>query len=133
MLKLIIQYVLLSILLMAASIDLYPFIEERQAERFLTLTKQIRCVVCDNQSLAESDMPIAQDIKQFIYQQLLSEQSNESIKQFLIDRYGPRIDYHPPLKFSTYILWFLPYLLMIAGLMGVGFYMWQKNNLKGRL
>jgi cytochrome c-type biogenesis protein CcmH len=81
--------------------------------RFDNLTKQIRCPKCQNQSLAESNAPVAEDLKQQIKDLMKENYTDSQIIDFLTDRYGDFINYSPPFKTTTYILYFAPLVLVL--------------------
>jgi cytochrome c-type biogenesis protein CcmH len=71
----------------------------------------MRCLVCQNESLAGSNAELAQDLRREIYDKIQAGQSREAIIQFMVARYGDFVLYDPPLKLSTYPLWFGPFVL----------------------
>jgi cytochrome c-type biogenesis protein CcmH len=87
----------------------------QQQERFNTLTEELRCLVCQNQNLADSDAPLAHDLREEIHKMMLSGQDDEEIKSFLVERYGDFVLYRPPVKGNTLILWLAPLLLLVGG------------------
>jgi cytochrome c-type biogenesis protein CcmH len=91
----------------------YPFSSPKQSAQFDYLIKEMRCMVCSHQNLAESNAPLAMDMKQVIYQQVLNGQSDNDIVLYMTARYGDVILFKPPLKSMTLILWFAPLLLLI--------------------
>lgn len=93
--------------------DRYPFATYDQQHRFTKLTSQLRCLVCQNQNLADSNAPLANDLREQIYQQIKQGQSDNDIINYLVTRYGDFILYRPPLKFATIGLWFTPLFLLI--------------------
>ncbi|MBV9575778.1 MAG: cytochrome c-type biogenesis protein CcmH [Gammaproteobacteria bacterium] len=97
--------------------DLHPFASTEEAERFQLLTKQIRCVVCQNQSIAESDAPLAHDLREKIYHMILDKKNDDSIKEYLVKRYGEFILLQPPFNKLTVVLWLFPFgIMMLMGL-----------------
>uniref|UniRef100_UPI0033421317 cytochrome c-type biogenesis protein n=1 Tax=Castellaniella defragrans TaxID=75697 RepID=UPI0033421317 len=84
-------------------------------ERFHDLTSQLRCLVCQNESLADSNAPLAVDLKNEIRDRMAGGDSDEQIKQFLVDRYGHFVIYRPPFEASTLLLWLGPLLLVAGG------------------
>lgn len=98
-----------------AGIDTYEFADQATRERFTTLTKELRCPKCQNQDLADSNAPIAMDLRREIYRMLQEGQSNEQIVDYLVSRYGDFVRYKPPVTASTLVLWYGP-----AGLLGFG-------------
>lgn len=91
------------------------FADQAQEDRFAELTRELRCLVCQNQTLADSDAPLAQDLRKEIHQMIQAGSSDEEIKTFLVDRYGDFVLYRPPVAGSTLGLWLLPALLLAGG------------------
>lgn len=89
-----------------------PSLDEREA----SLASQLRCVVCQNQTVAESRAPIAQDMRLQIREQLAQGHSDEEVVAFFEQRYGAFVRYNPPWKPSTWLLWLSPFLIALAGL-----------------
>jgi cytochrome c-type biogenesis protein CcmH len=98
-----------------AAIDTYEFSEPSSRERFTTLTKELRCPKCQNQDLADSNAPIAVDLRREIYRMLQEGQSDEQIVDYLVNRYGDFVRYKPPVTTRTLILWYGPAGLLAAG------------------
>ena len=88
----------------------YPFSTTADAKRFFTLTKEIRCVVCQNQNIADSNAPLAQDLRNKVYLMVKEKKSNEAIKAYLVQRYGEFILFNPRLNKLTWFLWVFPFL-----------------------
>ncbi len=86
-----------------------------QEAHFYDLTQELRCLVCQNQNLADSDAPLAHDLRKEIYEMMMAGQSDEQIKAFLVDRYGDFVLYRPPVKSNTLVLWLLPAALLVVG------------------
>lgn len=91
------------------------FENQQQQDRFDQLTQELRCLVCQNQNLADSDAPLAHDLRREVHEMLMSGQSNEQIKKFLVDRYGDFVLYRPPVQQNTYLLWLAPLILLLGG------------------
>lgn len=100
--------------------DLYAFSTTTDTTRFNTLLTQFRCLVCQNENLADSNAAIAADLRQQIYQRVLAGQSDESIQKYLVTRYGDYILFEPPFKMNTTALWILPFLLLVGGVLSLG-------------
>ncbi len=92
---------------------LYSFATPAQQQQFTQLTEQLRCLVCQNESLADSTAPLARDLKTEIYQKVQSGADNETIKQYLLARYGQFILFKPAFNPLTYALWLIPFLLLV--------------------
>jgi cytochrome c-type biogenesis protein CcmH len=86
-----------------------------QEQRFNALTEELRCTVCQNQSLADSDVPLAEDLRDEIQIMIAQGNSDEDIKRFLVDRYGDFVLYRPPVRGNTLLLWLAPLLLLTTG------------------
>ncbi len=99
-----------------ASNELYPFDNPHDSQRFLTLTKELRCLVCQNQNLAESNADLANDLRQKIYLKVKAGESNQAIIDYLVQRYGDFVLYQPPFKSATLLLWTMPFILLLIGL-----------------
>ena len=91
------------------------FESQQQQDRFDELTKELRCLVCQNQNLADSDAPLAHDLRREVHAMLQTGQSNEEIKQFMVERYGDFVLYRPPVQQNTYLLWLAPAVLLLIG------------------
>lgn len=89
-----------------------PVIEERARE----IGQSLRCVVCQNQSIDESDAPLASDMRKLVRTRLAAGDSNEDVITYMRDKYGDYVLLKPPVQSNTYALWAMPFLLMIMGL-----------------
>lgn len=87
-----------------------------QDARYHALIQELRCLVCQNQSIAESNAPLAADLRDQVSTQIAAGKSNGEILDYLTARYGDFVRYRPPLNSHTFLLWFSPGLLLIAGL-----------------
>ena len=91
------------------------FESPQQEERFNRLTLELRCLVCQNQNLADSDAQLAHDLRSEVHEMLLAGNSDDEIKQFMVERYGDFVLYRPPVQKNTYLLWLGPILLLLGG------------------
>lgn len=91
------------------------FENQQQQDRFDRLTRELRCLVCQNQNLSDSDAPLAHDLRREVHNMLQSGQSNDQIKLFLVERYGDFVLYRPPVQKNTYLLWLAPLMLLLGG------------------
>lgn len=87
--------------------------------REMALAAQLRCVVCQNQTVAESQAPMAQDMRREIRSQLEQGLSDADVVSFFEQRYGAFVRYSPPWKTSTWFLWSAPFVLLVLGLLGL--------------
>ena len=102
--------------------DVYAFPSETQDKLFKKLTRELRCSVCQNQSLAESTAPIAINLKDKIYQKISEGNSEENIIAFVTERYGEFVLYKPPLHWQTAPLWFGPFLILLISAIAIRHY-----------
>ena len=91
------------------------FADRAEEQRFHALVSELRCVMCQNQSLADSDAQIAHDLRREVLNLMREGRSDDEIRQFLVERYGEFVLYRPRVGASTWLLWFGPALLLLAG------------------
>ena len=108
-----------------AAIDVYDFDSPQQEAQYRGLIEELRCPKCQNQNLAASDAPIAQDLKQKTFDMVKDGRSDAEIRDYMQERYGDFISYKPPVRPSTWILWFFPPLLLIVLIIG---WFWQTKR-----
>ena len=104
------------------------FSSQEQEKRYNDLTMELRCLVCQNQNLADSDAPLAQDLRQEIYAMMQAGQSNDQIKTFMVERYGDFVLYRPPMQGNTLALWTIPGVLLLIGAIAVFFTVRNRNK-----
>jgi len=92
----------------------FDFSNTAQEQQYKQLIEELRCLVCQNQSLADSSADLAQDLRNEIFQMIVDGKSDKEIINFLVARYGDFVLYKPPLNPSTLLLWFGPFILLIA-------------------
>ena len=97
--------------------------------RVMKLSKELRCLVCQNETLADSRADLAEDLRTQIREQMRAGKSDKEIIAYLTDRYGKFILYNPPIDPTTYLLWFGPFVLLIAGLAVLFRYLKQRREL----
>ena len=110
----------------AFTLEEFRFADPAKADEFRRLTEELRCLVCQNESLAGSQADLAQDLRKEVYRLMQSGKSREEVIAFLVERYGDFVLYDPPLKPSTYLLWFGPLLLAAIG--GIFFVVTLRNK-----
>jgi cytochrome c-type biogenesis protein CcmH len=98
-------------------------------ERVMKLSKELRCLVCQNETLADSRADLAEDLRGQIREQMKAGKSDKEIVAYLTQRYGKFILYNPPIDPTTYLLWFGPFLLLLAGLAVLFRYLKQRREL----
>jgi cytochrome c-type biogenesis protein CcmH len=84
-------------------------------KRVMALAEELRCLVCQNQTLAESNAPLAEDLRNQLRERMREGKSDREVVDFLVERYGDFVLYRPPLKATTVLLWFGPLLLLAVG------------------
>ena len=92
---------------------------QKQELRARNISKKIRCMVCQNQSIDESNAPLAKDLRILIRNKVKNGKKDDEIYKFLADRYGDFILLNPPLKLSTLALWFLPFIFFLIGIVTI--------------
>ena len=114
--QLFIIIALLTALSARAGLESFDFTKNVDEKHFIYLISEIRCLVCQNQSLADSDAELAHDLRKEVYELMDKGQTDPEIINFLVERYGDFVLYSPPVKPSTYLLWFGPFVLLGLGL-----------------
>ncbi|MCK9539052.1 cytochrome c-type biogenesis protein [Dokdonella sp.] len=98
-----------------AAVDPLPFKDRAEEVRFQNLTRQLRCLVCQNESLNDSSAPLAADLRRDVFEQMRAGKSDAEIKAWLTDRYSDFVLYEPPLRGGTLLLWFGPLVALLIG------------------
>jgi len=98
-------------------------------QRLHKLSQELRCLVCQNETLADSRADLAEDLRDEIREQMKAGKSDKEIIAFLTERYGQFILYRPQVTPTTYLLWFGPFVLLLAGLAVLFYYIKQRRNL----
>ncbi|MAR91122.1 MAG: cytochrome c-type biogenesis protein CcmH [Pseudomonadales bacterium] len=100
-----------------ATINAYDFDNPEQEQQFRQLITELRCPKCQNQNISDSNAGLAKDIKDRAYRLIQEGRSNDQITQYMVDRYGDFITYRPPLKPSTWFLWFGPFVVTMLAVL----------------
>ena len=111
-----IQFALLLLLIQGAfaeSIDVKDFENFSQESRYLDLIDNIRCPVCQGQSIGGSNSGLAKDLREQVRKMILNDKSDDDIYLFMIDRYGDFVIFKPPINWKTYLLWFAPLIFLV--------------------
>lgn len=98
-------------------------------KRVMKLSQELRCLVCQNETIADSQAGLAVDLRREIREQMKAGKSDQEIIAFLTQRYGEFVLYRPPLKPATYLLWFGPFLLLLIGLVTLFKYVQQRREM----
>ncbi|RUO18316.1 cystathionine gamma-synthase [Aliidiomarina iranensis] len=116
-----------------ASNEFYEFETAAQERQFNTLAGELRCPKCQNQTIADSDAPLAQDMRERVYQMIMEGKSNAEIIDFMKVRYGDFVHYRPPVNSSTLVLWLAPLGVILIGALAVWFNVRQQRNASAEL
>ncbi len=124
MLKFISKVLLLTLLsyssfMVAAPIETFSFDSPETEKIFHKLSEELRCLVCQNQNIAESNADLAKDLRLEIYTMLSDGKTEDEIVDFMVERYGDYVLYRPPFKPMTWLLWFGPVIIFAFGLVFV--------------
>lgn len=117
---------LLAVLPASAAIEAFRFKDAAEEQRFQHLTGELRCPKCQNQTIADSNAPLAQDLRQRVYDMIREGRSDAEITDFMVARYGDFITYRPSLKPVTWVLWFGP-LILLTGI-ALGMWRWIRRR-----
>jgi cytochrome c-type biogenesis protein CcmH len=109
---------LLALTAFAAQAKEAPLVAENPEleKRVMALSEELRCLVCQNQTLADSHAELAIDLKNQVREKLASGMSNQDVINYMVERYGDFVLYKPPVKGTTWLLWFGPFVLLVAGI-----------------
>ena len=113
----------------AVAIDPYQFDDPAREDQYRELTEQLRCLVCQNQSLADSNAGLAEDLRREVYGMVSAGNSNRQVVDFMVQRYGDFVLYKPPVKPATWLLWAGPLLLLLTGVLVLG--LWVRGRARG--
>ena len=97
-------------------VDEKTFTDDTNQLRYDTLMEELRCLVCQNQSLADSGAGLAQDLRKKVVAMIEDGSDDQEIKDYMVQRYGEFILYRPRLNYSTVVLWFGPFLLLVVAI-----------------
>jgi len=103
-----------------------PLVEKR----LIHISEELRCTVCQNESLASSRAELANDLREEVRKLIRDDKSDSQIKDYLVDRYGDFVLYKPEVKPLTWVLWFGPFLLLITAIMGMAYYLRQRQSVQ---
>ena len=111
-----------------AEILVYEFKDPALEARFNKLTQELRCPKCQNNNIADSNAPLSVDLKDIIYEKLHEGGSDKEIVGFLVERYGDFITYRPPVKPSTWLIWFGPFVVLLVGAFSIFKFVSSRQN-----
>ena len=115
--RLVTCLLLATLSLRAGAVDTAPAFEDPQLqERYDTLTRQFRCMQCQNESIADSPVNLAADLRNEVREQIAQGKTDDEVRKFMTDRYGAFVLYRPPFEARTWLLWLGPVIFLIGGL-----------------
>lgn len=112
----------------ASSIEVYTFENREQEKIYHSLIEDLRCLVCQNQNISESNAELAKDMRRKTYEMVKQNKSETEISEFMVTRYGDFVLYRPPFEPMTWLLWFGPLIIFVFGLVFVVRYMKSQNS-----
>jgi cytochrome c-type biogenesis protein CcmH len=113
----------------AAALDPIDYQSSAEEQRFKALAAELRCVMCQNQSIADSNAPIAHDLRMEVLRLMREGRSDDEIKQYLVERYTDFVLYEPPMRGGNWLLWMGPFVLLLIGGIAVAAVIRTKNKL----
>ena len=113
----LVAILLLVFVLPAYAIDVIEFRNAAEEQRFRDLSAELRCLVCQNQSLDDSAAPLAQDLRDEVLELMRAGNTDDQIKQYLVERYGDFVLYRPRFTAANLLLWLGPVLLLLGGVL----------------
>lgn len=116
----------------AAKIESLEFKNDQMRDDYQLLVAELRCLVCQNQNLADSNAELAQDLRKQVYEMLEQGSTREDVVDFMVTRYGDFVMYRPPVKSTTLLLWFGPVVLFLIAL-SVVIVFYRKQKLKDEI
>jgi cytochrome c-type biogenesis protein CcmH len=105
-------FLLLFPLIVMARVEVYQFDDPAKEARYKQLIEELRCLVCQNQNLADSNAELAQDMRRITYEMISRGESDEQVFAFMVQRYGEFVLYRPPFQTSTAMLWVGPFIIL---------------------
>lgn len=111
------MFALLALLSVAAQarVEVYQFETPEQETSYKRLIEELRCLVCQNQNLADSNAELAQDLRQKTYEMVIAGKDEQAIIDYMVQRYGDFVLYRPPVNATTLLLWVGPFLILFGG------------------
>ncbi|MDD1609989.1 MAG: cytochrome c-type biogenesis protein CcmH [Methylococcaceae bacterium] len=114
---------------LASAVDTYQLTNPEQQAAYNTLVSELRCLVCQNQTIGDSNAELAADLRRQVYEMLQQGKSKDEILQFMTERYGDFVLYKPPFKAKTGLLWLGPVAFLVVGLLTVFLFVRRKKTI----
>ena len=112
----IVLTLLFSLSTLNAAVEIKQFKNAEQEQRYKNIIDELRCLVCQNQNLADSNAGLAVDLRNKVYKMILAGDDDEAIYDYMVTRYGDFVLYRPPFKATTFLLWVGPFIIFALGL-----------------
>lgn len=113
-----------------AGVEVHEFKTPEQEQQYNRMIDELRCLVCQNQNLADSNAELAQDLRQEVYDMIQQGASDQEIIDFMVARYGDFVLYRPPLKSTTLLLWIGPFVILGVGVLALLLYIRKRRGTK---
>lgn len=113
-----------------AGVEVHEFKTPEQEQQYNRMIDELRCLVCQNQNLADSNAELAQDLRQEVYDMIQQGSSDKEIIDFMVARYGDFVLYRPPLKSTTLLLWIGPFVILGVGVLALLLYIRKRRGTK---
>lgn len=127
--KALMVFVMLAMALPLGAREALPLAEDPVLEqRAMRLSAELRCLVCQNQSLAESNAELALDLKNQVREQIRAGKSDDEIRDYMVARYGDFVLYRPPVQATTVLLWAGPFVLLVSAFLGLTLYLRRRRE-----
>lgn len=111
-----------------AGVEVKNFDNQQDQQLYKKLIDELRCLVCQNQNLADSNAELAQDLRKQVFQMIDSGKSEEQIVEYMVTRYGDFVLYRPPFNPRTFVLWVGPFLMLFAGMIVLFVFVRRQQN-----
>ncbi|MDD3448455.1 MAG: cytochrome c-type biogenesis protein CcmH [Gammaproteobacteria bacterium] len=111
-----------------AIIEVHTFDDPAKEQRYRKLSEELRCLVCQNQNLADSNADLAKDLRNQVYNMIQAGKSDREIVDYMVARYGEFVLYRPPMQTNTVLLWVGPFALLLIGLAGLAVFVHRRKS-----
>ena len=113
-----------------AGLEIREFSSEEQERRYNQLIDELRCLVCQNQNLADSNSQLAQDLRNKVYEMVSTNQTDAQVAEYMVNRYGEYVLYNPPLDPVTSVLWIGPFVVVLVAIVFLLVFIQRRNKSK---
>lgn len=113
---LIVLILLIPFVSLNAAVEIKQFSNAEQEQRYKHIINELRCLVCQNQNISDSNAGLAQDLRKQVYKMIIAGENDAAIFDFMVTRYGDFVLYRPPFKMTTLLLWLGPFIILVLGI-----------------